>query len=266
MSKSPYEILGISETATADEIKKAYRKKARENHPDLNPNDPAAAKRMNEVNEAYDRLTNPEKYAKREPASRQSSQGNPFGGYGGYGSGGYGRGQGGSSSSGQGGYGYGGGQGQDDGWYGGFGFDDLFGMGGASSAAKPIRPEAIPADSLEVQQAINYINAGQHKQAIGILNTIVSTGRNARWYYLSALANNGAGNDLTALEQIRTAVRLEPNRPEYTNAQRSFQQGANMYEYQTEARGFNMAYMNPGLLCCGCVAAQYFCRMFGFGF
>ena len=82
----PYKVLGISPGATQDEIKRAYRKKAKECHPDLHPNDPNAERRMNEVNEAYDMLMNPDKYAQRraqEQARQQQSQG--YGGYGGYG-------------------------------------------------------------------------------------------------------------------------------------------------------------------------------------
>ena len=63
MAMDPYSVLGVSRDASQDEVKKAYRRKARENHPDLNPNDPNAAERMNEINEAYDRIMNPEKYA-----------------------------------------------------------------------------------------------------------------------------------------------------------------------------------------------------------
>ena len=92
MVTDPRKVLGVSETASQDEIKRAYRRKAKECHPDLHPNDPDAAKKMNELNEAYDMLMNPEKYANRQqqqnpyggnPYGGSSYGGNPYGSYGG---------------------------------------------------------------------------------------------------------------------------------------------------------------------------------------
>jgi curved DNA-binding protein len=56
-----YDVLGVSRTATADEVKKAYRKLARKHHPDVNPDDPGATDRFKEVTEAYEVLSDPEK-------------------------------------------------------------------------------------------------------------------------------------------------------------------------------------------------------------
>ena len=167
MPENPYDILGVSPDASPDEVKKAYRKKARENHPDLNPDDPGAAERMNKINEAYDRIMNPEKYEARA----------------------------------------------------------------------------------EVRAAIDAINAGAYQQAISILNAITSGGRDARWYYLSALANDGAGNSLMALEQIRRAVRMDPNNPDYQRAQRKFQQDSTEYQEEGQAKGFTMVGVDPMTLC-----------------
>ncbi|GEM_PF-3289858 len=59
-----YKVLSIDKTASADEIKKAYRKLARKYHPDVNPNDNEAKQRFQEINEANEVLSDPEKRKK----------------------------------------------------------------------------------------------------------------------------------------------------------------------------------------------------------
>ena len=62
--RDPYQVLGVPSTATDDEVKKAYRDLARKYHPDLNPNDPDAHRKFQEINEANEVLSDPEKRKK----------------------------------------------------------------------------------------------------------------------------------------------------------------------------------------------------------
>ncbi|KHJ39191.1 chaperone protein DnaJ [Pedobacter glucosidilyticus] len=84
MSKRDYyDILGVSKGASADEIKKAYRKLAIKYHPDKNPDDKASEDKFKEAAEAYEVLSNPEKRQRYDQFGHAGAQGGFGGGYGG---------------------------------------------------------------------------------------------------------------------------------------------------------------------------------------
>src|ERR1700735_4288314 len=63
-TQTPYQVLGVKPDASADEIRKVYRKLAKEFHPDLNPGKPEAEARFKSISAAYDLLSDPEKRAR----------------------------------------------------------------------------------------------------------------------------------------------------------------------------------------------------------
>src|SRR5262245_43630158 len=79
MSSNPYETLGVPKNATDDEIKKAYRKLARQYHPDANPGDSAAEERFKEVQGAYDVLSDAEKRKAYDAFGQAGARGFPGG-------------------------------------------------------------------------------------------------------------------------------------------------------------------------------------------
>ena len=188
MIDDPYQILGISRDASDEEIKQAYRRLAKKYHPDLNPGDPVAAKKMQEVNAAYEQIKNPEK----------AHAGDPFGGYR---------------------------QSQNDGQY--------------------------------RQAAYQYIRFRRYREALNVLQS--DTKRDAQWYYLSALAHNGLGNQVTALEHIRRAVSMEPNNYTYLQALSAMENGGAAYRRQAgNYRGYTWGGSSIGSLCL-CYVLQLFC-------
>lgn len=195
MIEDPYKVLGVSRDASDEEIKKAYRALAKKYHPDRNPGDEEAAKKMQQINAAYEQIKNPE----------QATSG--YGGSG-YGYGGYGSGYGGYNRE-----------------YGGY-----YGTGRS------------PDDDTDPYQrsAYQYLRFRRYQEALNALNNC--TQRNARWYYLSALANNGLGNQVIALEHIRRAVSMEPDNMDYLRALNEIENGGTAYRSQAEGyRGFASA-------------------------
>ena len=204
MVQDPYKVLGVSPDATDDEIKQAYRRLAKKYHPDRNPGDAEAAKKMQQVNAAYEQIKNPDAY--KRAAGGQ--------GYGGYGSG-----------------------------YGPFGGGWQQGYGGATG------------DQYQ-KSAYQYILYGRYQEALNVLQNAAN--KDARWYYLSALANDGLGNQVTALEHIRRAVSMDPSNPEYLQVLEEIQNGGAAYRRQAgNFRGFTV----PGgwWQLCLCWAVQLFC-------
>lgn len=237
MVEDPYQVLGVSRDASQEEIKKAYRKKAKEYHPDLHPDDPNATKKMNEVNEAYDMLSNPEKYAARR--AQQQGQSGDYSGS--------------QQRS------YGSGYQQSGGRYGdfsGFDFEDIFGF--SAYTQQSADPTVEPGDSLDIQRAVQLINSRQYKLAVNQLNQIQSIGRNARWYYLSGLANKGMGNTILALEQMQRAVQLNPNNQVYHQALQQLRKSGQTY--QNNAQSFHMDAVDMQKFCIQMCALNFFCN------
>lgn len=249
MIQDPYKVLGIERGASQEEIKRAYRKKAKENHPDLHPNDPNATSRMNEINEAYDMLQNPEKYERIRAQQKQHEASNAYRqgtethysgssqqnqSYNSY------RGPGGWSSD-----------------FGGFGFGDFFGFGfGEADVDTTPRPQN--GDHPDLVSAIIAVNRGHYQDAIQILSRITSSYRNARWYYVYAVACYGMGNTSRAQDLISRAMQMDPGNRVYSHLYRKYRQEA-QEEFQSgpQADSYESPLKIIGKVALGLIAVRF---------
>ena len=195
MIEDPYKVLGVSRDASDEDIKRAYRRLAKKYHPDLNPGDQEAARKMQEVNAAYEQIKN--------PGAAQQNQG-----YGGY-------------------------------------YDPFGGY----------RQQSTGSDYQSA--AYQYIRFGRFREALNALASAPE--RDARWYYLSALANDGLGNQVTALEHIRRAVSMDPDNYEYIRVLNEIEHGGRAYRQSAgNFRGFTMR-GDPCMNMCLCYLLNLFC-------
>lgn len=203
MIANPYEVLGISPSASDDEVKKAYREMSRKYHPDSYVNNPLAdlaEEKFKEVQEAYDQIMK-----QRENGGYQGS------------------------SSGQ---------------------SYTYGYGQTNTSGN---------ESIELQAAANYINARRYHEALNVLNGI--SNRTAKWYYYSAAANYGMGNNLVAMQHAEQAANMEPGNPEYANLLNQMRWRGQ--RYQTTGYGYGRPTFGTGNLCCDLWCADTLCECMG---
>lgn len=245
MPNDPFSVLGVSSSATEDEIKSAYRKLAKKYHPDLNPGDKEAEKKMREVNEAYTRALQIKKTG-RDPYQDPygsgpqggSGYGNPFG----------------QSSWGNSGfyqqYGYGGNGNRENDPFGDFGFDPFSAFfGGQQAYQQQTRYRTRAYANPELKTAENHVLANRFNDAVTLLNRIPT--HDADWHALYARADLGLGNRISALDHARQAVRMAPDDDEFRSLLNTIEAGRQAYHrYRNNGYDFRSSICsNPCLSC-----------------
>ena len=243
---NPYQVLGVDSNASDEDIKKAYRQLSRKYHPDANINNPnkeQAEEKFKEIQQAYDQIIREREQGVRGGYSSSGSGYGSYGGSSGYGS--YG-----SYGSGSGSYDSGSGYDYDD-FFSGFGWGPFGGYrngySGRSSSSANDQYDSETASRLN--SAATYINAGQYREALNVLNTMKD--KPSRWYYYSALANSGLGNNVNALNDAKKALEMEPDNSEYDMLVHNLENGGSWYRQTgTSSYGRGGCVNKSCLTCC----------------
>ena len=115
------------------------------------------------------------------------------------------------------------------------GFDGFGGFGGFGGFQGSQSAAGEDEETIRMRAAANYIRSNHFREALNVLQSI--TNRTAQWYYLSALANAGAGNNVTAKEHAKTAVEMEPYNTTYRDFLTRLNSGGDWYNTQRAPYG-----------------------------
>ena len=113
-------------------------------------------------------------------------------------------------------------------------------------------------DSPKLQAAANYIANRCYTEALNVLNGIPFSERQARWYYYSAMANQGAGNNIVAKEHAKRAVEMEPSNMEYRQFQQHLEYGGTWYTNMGQS--YSRPYSSAGTWCLSMLFLNMLCN------
>ena len=102
------------------------------------------------------------------------------------------------------------------------------GFGGFSGFSGQTENSYQDEEAIRRQAAANYIQSGHYREAMNVLQSLEQ--RNGQWYYLSSMANMGLGNNVNALNDIREAVRQEPDNAQYRMLLQQMEGGGTWYQ------------------------------------
>ena len=114
-------------------------------------------------------------------------------------------------------------------------------------------------DPPEFQTVRSYINARRFREALNLLANM--SNRNAMWYYYSAIANMGIGNNIVAVDHAKQAAAMEPNNMEYVNFANQMQFRGQ--HYQNTGYGYGRQSYGTGNLCCDLWCLDTMCECMG---
>ncbi len=113
-------------------------------------------------------------------------------------------------------------------------------------------------DSVQMQAAANYIVNHCYAEALNVLNGIPFVERSARWYYYSAMANQGAGNNIVAREHATRAVEMEPSNLEYRQFKQHLDNGGAWYS--SMGSSYERPYASAGNWCLSMLLLNMICN------